>query len=285
MRVLFIGDIVGKPGRTMLHEMLPHLNMRYQPHYVVVNGENAAHGRGITKKIVDDFLAMGIDVITMGNHTWDNRSIMEVIVDEPRLLRPINYPPGTPGAGVVTVSSSVDPDIPPLSVINVMGRSFLPPLDDPFRVLDDAIQKLHAEGIRHIWVDMHAEATAEKQALGWYLDGRVSAVIGTHTHVQTADARILPEGTAYLTDVGMTGPMNGILGMERDGVLARFLTQLPSRFEVYEEGPRELSYVVVDLDAAGRATSIERGRIVEDAQAEGWMMRAPESEAFNDHTE
>lgn len=269
----------------MLSEMLPHLKMRYKPHYVVVNGENAAHGRGITKKIVDDFLAMGIDVITMGNHTWDNRSIMEVIVDEPRLLRPINYPPGTPGSGVITVFPSIDPDIPPLSVINVMGRSFLPPLDDPFRVLDDVIQKLHAEGMRHIWVDIHAEATAEKQAIGWYLDGRVSAVIGTHTHVQTADARILPQGTAYLTDVGMTGPMNGILGMEREGVLARFLTQLPSRFEVYEEGPRELSYVVVDLDEVGRSTRIERGRIVEDVQAEGWMVHASETETFRDHTE
>jgi len=269
----------------MLSEMLPHLKMRYKPHYVVVNGENAAHGRGITKKIVDDFLAMGIDVITMGNHTWDNRSIMDVIVDEPRLLRPINYPPGTPGSGVMTVFSSIDPDIPPLSVINVMGRSFLPPLDDPFRTLDDVIQRLHAEGLRHIWVDIHAEATAEKQAIGWYLDGRVSAVIGTHTHVQTGDARILPQGTAYLTDVGMTGPMNGILGMEREGVLARFLTQLPSRFEVYEEGPRELSYVVVDLDAVGRATHIERGRIVEDAQAEGWLVRASETETFRDHPE
>lgn len=202
---------------------------------------------------------------------------METIVDEPRLLRPINFPPGTPGSGVATVTSSIDPDLPPLAVVNVMGRSFLPPLDDPFRALDDVVNRLIKEGIRHIWVDVHAEATAEKQAIGWYLDGRASAVVGTHTHVQTADARILPGGMAYLTDVGMTGPMNGILGMEREGVLARFLTQLPSRFEVYEEGPRELSFVVVDLDEKGRATSIERGRIVEDAHAEGWTVNTADT--------
>ncbi|MBE3596086.1 MAG: TIGR00282 family metallophosphoesterase [Hydrogenibacillus sp.] len=273
MRVLFIGDIVGRPGRTMLERHLPSLIAELQPHFVVANGENAAHGRGMTRNIAERFFALGVDVITMGNHTWDNREIFELIVDEPRLLRPLNYPPGTVGSGLTIAEK----DGLRLGVVNVMGRSFLPPLDDPFRTLDQALQVFGETGVRHILVDVHAEATAEKQALGWYLDGRASAVVGTHTHVQTADARILPNGTAYITDVGMTGPMNGVLGMDREGVLARFLTQLPHRFEVLNDGPRELSYVFVDLDDDGRATCIRRGRLVEDAAAEGTFVPAQDA--------
>ncbi|MBE3562548.1 MAG: TIGR00282 family metallophosphoesterase [Hydrogenibacillus schlegelii] len=275
MRVLFVGDVVGRPGRKMLALHLPRLIDAERPDFVVVNGENAAHGRGITRKIAADFFALGADVITLGNHAWDNKEAFDLLAEEPRVLRPLNYPPGTAGRGVAVVEKGARR----LGVVSVLGRSFMQPLDDPFRALDAALEELAASGVRHVVVDVHAEATAEKEAIGWYVDGRASAVIGTHTHVQTADARLLPGGTAYLTDVGMTGPMDGVLGMRRDEVLARFLTGLPQRFDVLTEGPRELSYAVVDLRPDGRAAAIRRGRIVETPQAEGTYVPPEAQEA------
>ncbi|RXT15188.1 TIGR00282 family metallophosphoesterase [Ammoniphilus sp. CFH 90114] len=259
MRILFIGDIVGKGGRDTLIEYLPKLKRKYQPLFTVVNGENAAGGRGITGTIAKSFYEVGVQVITMGNHTWDNKEIFEFIDNETKIVRPANYPPETPGAGYTYIKSNQYE----LAVVNLMGRTFLPPLDCPFRVAEELIQKIK-QRTPYIFVDFHAEATSEKQAMGWFLDGKVSAVIGTHTHVQTGDPRILPKGTAYLTDVGMVGPYDSILGMETDAVLKKFLTQLPVRFEV-AIGRNQLNAVVIDLHPqTGKAVKIMPIRIDED---------------------
>ena len=260
MRLLFIGDVVGSPGRNMVKEYLGKLKDKYRPQFVIINGENAAAGRGITEKIYKELLEYGANMITLGNHSWDNRDIFEFIGEAKYLVRPGNFPEGTPGAGLKFLKMNQYE----LAVISVQGRTFMPALDDPFLVADKLVEEAEKR-TPFIFVDVHAEATSEKQALGWYLDGRVSAVIGTHTHVQTADNRILPNGTAYMSDVGMTGPYDGILGMEREAVIKKFLTSMPVRFEVPKEGRTVLSGVIIDLDPkTGKATKTERILINED---------------------
>ena len=261
MRIIFIGDVVGAMGREMVTTYLPKLKQKYRPQVTILNGENAASGRGITEKIYKKFLQDGADVVTLGNHAWDNRDIFEFIGEAKKLVRPLNFPVATtPGQGHVLIKvNQVE-----LAVINLQGRALMTDLDDPFQKIDQLVTELE-ERTPLIFVDFHAETTSEKQAMGWFLDGRVSAVVGTHTHVQTNDGRILPGGTAYLTDVGMTGPYDGILGMKREAVLGRFQTALPHRFEVVESGRANLSYCVIDLnDQTGRATKIEYGQINED---------------------
>jgi len=259
MIILFIGDIVGSTGRAALRQVLPSLESKYRPHLIVVNGENAAHGRGITAAIAREFFELGVHAITMGNHTWDNKDIFEWIDDEPRLVRPANFPPGTPGRGATVVKANGKT----LGIVNLQGRTFLPPLDCPFRAADELIAQLKAQ-TPCILVDFHAEATSEKIAMGWHLDGRASLVVGTHTHVQTNDDRILPGGTAYITDVGMVGSRDGVLGMERSSVSYRFLTQLPARFTV-DEGKWQFHAVIADIDdATGKAKSIAKIRLAED---------------------
>ena len=254
MKLLFIGDIVARPGRDLVRRGLKSLVRAYGIDMVIANGENAAGGAGLTREIADELFAAGIHVMTSGNHIWDKREVMEFIDRHPRLVRPANYPAGAPGAGsyVWTHEGLV------VGVINVMGRVFMANLDDPFVAATTELARVREAGATVVFVDIHAEATSEKQAMGWHLDGRVTAVVGTHTHVQTADERILPGGTAYLTDVGMTGPHDGVIGMDRNGVLARFTTGLPSRFEPATGDPR-LHAVVISADAAsGRALAIER---------------------------
>jgi len=255
MHLLFVGDVHGKPGRRILSERLGGLRRRFQADFVIANGENAAGGAGITPDVVREMLAAGVDVITGGNHTWQQREAYALLDAEPRLLRPLNYPPGTPGRGATVATTRGGR---PVGVINLQGRVFMPsPVDDPFRAARAEVAALRAR-TSAIVVDMHAEATSEKIALGWYLDGQVSAVIGTHTHVQTADERVLPEGTAFICDVGMTGPRDGVLGMDRERIIERFLTGLPVRFEV-AAGVAQLNAVAIEIDEdTGRARSIVR---------------------------
>ncbi|MEK5475920.1 MULTISPECIES: TIGR00282 family metallophosphoesterase [Paenibacillus] len=263
MKVLFIGDIVGNTGRKALKETLPRLKSKYNPHIIIANGENAASGRGITAKIAREFFELGIHGLTMGNHTWDNKEIFDFIDDEPRMVRPANYPPGTPGLGSTIIKANGKE----LALVNLMGRTFLPAIDDPFRMADDIVDELSKKH-KCILVDFHAEATSEKIAMGWHLDGRVSLVVGTHTHVQSNDDTVLPQGTAYLTDAGMVGSREGILGMERSAVLRKFTTQLPVRFQV-DEGKWQFHGCVVDIDeATGHAKKIEKIRLLEDE----WIM-------------
>lgn len=260
MRVLFIGDVVGSMGREMITEYLPRLKKKFRPQVTIVNGENAAAGRGITEKIYKKFLQDGVDVVTMGNHTWDNRDIFEFIDQAKKMVRPANFPDGTPGQGIVFVKVNHLE----LAVINMQARSFMVDLDDPFRKMNELIEEARKR-TPIIFVDFHGETTSEKQAMGWFLDGKVSAVVGTHTHVQTNDARILPQGTAYLTDVGMTGPYDGILGMRREPVIEKFLTALPKRFEVVENGRGLLSGCLLEIDdVTGKAKTIELIQINED---------------------
>ncbi len=254
MRVLFIGDIVGRPGRTALAKSLPGLRREYRPAFVIANAENAAGGMGITRDTAAELLEAGVDVLTTGNHIWKHREAASLASEEPRLLRPANYPSAAPGrgAGVFTAAGGES-----VGVVNLLGRTFMRPVDCPFLAADREIGALRGKA-SVVVVDMHAEATSEKQAMGWYLDGRVSAVVGTHTHVQTADERILPWGTAYLTDVGMTGPRDSILGVEVKPIIARFLSGMPARFRV-AGGPVMLGAAVIDIEPeTGRATSIVR---------------------------
>ncbi|MDP2322234.1 MAG: TIGR00282 family metallophosphoesterase [Acidobacteriota bacterium] len=270
MKLLFIGDIVGRPGRDLLRKHLKALAAAHAVDLVIVNGENAAGGNGITRDNANEIFGAGADVITTGNHVWDKREALEFIVHEPRLIRPANYPEGTPGLGsyVAATRSGIR-----VGVVNVMGRVFLPSLDDPFRTALREIARVKADGAQVVFVDMHAETTSEKVALGWYLDGQVAAVIGTHTHVQTADERILPGGTACLTDVGMTGPHDGVIGMDKTAVIARFVTGLPGRFEP-ATGDARLHGVTITTDpATGRATAIERVALTE-AQLQALTDRA-----------
>ena len=257
MRILFIGDIVGEPGRKIISRQLPKLIEQHAIDVVLGNAENAAGGFGITPDIAQELFDYGIDVITTGNHVWDKKEILEYIRNERKLLRPANYSNSAPGKGSVVIETAKSGS---LGVLQVMGRVNMPPLDCPFKAADQAIEILH-QSVQAIVVDMHAEATSEKMAMGWYLDGRVSAVLGSHTHVQTADARILPQGTAYLTDMGMTGPINGVIGMKKELSLERFLTHMPRRLEV-AKGPCVLSGAVVEIDhQSGIAVSIERVQV------------------------
>jgi 2',3'-cyclic-nucleotide 2'-phosphodiesterase len=260
MRLLFLGDIVGRPGRDLIRRHVRALASHCGADLVIANGENAAGGAGITRENMLEILSAGVDVITTGNHVWDKRETLEFIANEPRLIRPANYPPGTPGHGsfVATTATGVR-----VGVINVMGRVFMTALDDPFRVAEREIDRVTTDGAQVIFVDFHAEATSEKLALSYHLDGKVAAVIGTHTHVQTADERILPGGTAALTDVGMTGPHDGVIGMDKDAVLARFLSAMPARFESAGGDPR-LHGVSITVDpSTGRASAIQRLSLTE----------------------
>jgi metallophosphoesterase (TIGR00282 family) len=254
MNILFIGDIIGRPGRDLVHKGLPGLVEHHGIDLVIANAENSANGFGVTRDIGDTLLEWGVNVMTSGNHIWDKKEAIEYIAAEPRLVRPANYPVGVPGRGSCLAQTG---DGRTAGVINVMGRVFMIPIDDPFAV---ALREI--EAIRHrtriIFVDMHAEATSEKMAMGWHLDGKVTAVIGTHTHVQSADERILPNGTAYLTDAGMTGGHDSIIGMEKEPSLARFLNGMPSKFEP-ATGNLRLNGVVIEADdKTGRATKITR---------------------------
>jgi 2',3'-cyclic-nucleotide 2'-phosphodiesterase len=254
--VLCVGDIFGEPGRRALLALLPGLRRAHEADLVVVNVENAAAGAGVTPAIARNFLDHGVDVMTSGNHIWDKKEIIEYIAKENLLLRPANYPAGTPGVGSIVVKAGPHK----VAVLNLMGRVFLPLLDCPFRKADEEIPRLREE-TPMIVVDMHCEATSESQAMGWYLDGRVSAVVGTHRHVQTADERVLPQGTAYITDLGMTGPTDSVIGVDRTLALGRFLTQMPNRFEP-ARGPAALHGAVIRIAPdTGRALSIERLRV------------------------
>ena len=265
MRILFIGDIVGSPGRQIVRDRLADIVSHRQIDLVIANGENSASGFGITPKIADDLLQNGIDVLTGGNHSWDRKEVLEYMPHQPRLLRPGNFPEGSPGSGLYigTAKNGVK-----YAVLNLQGRIFLPAIDDPFRTADGLLACVRA---KTIVVDFHAEATSEKRAMGWYLDGRVSAVVGTHTHVTTADEQVLPQGTAFITDVGMTGPHDGVIGMDRQGIIKRFLDGLPARFEV-ASGDVQMNCVLIETDDSGsrnsagrlRACSIERLRLRSD---------------------
>jgi metallophosphoesterase (TIGR00282 family) len=248
-----VGDVFGEPGRRALAAFLPRLRAEYELDLVVANVENAAAGFGVTPALARGFLAAGVDVMTSGNHVWDRKEIVEYIVKENLLLRPANYPSGSPGVGSVIVKAAGWQ----VGVLNLQGRVFMGQIDCPFRRADEEVERLRAE-TPVVLVDMHAEATSEKQALGWYLDGRVSAVVGTHSHVQTADERILPGGTAFLTDLGLTGPFDSVIGVDKDTAIQRFLTGMPSRFEP-ARGRARLQGAVIRVDPqSGRALAIER---------------------------
>jgi len=254
MRLLFVGDIVGKPGRDIVRRAVPLLTREHGIDLVVANAENAAGGFGITRETGEAILGSGVHVMTSGNHIWDKKEALEYIALEPRLLRPLNYPPGAPGAGVSVVATAGGQLV---GIVNVMGRVHMPLVDDPFPATLRAVEDVRRQ-TPIVIVDFHAEVTSEKVAMGWYLDGRATAVIGTHTHVQTADDQVLPGGTAYITDVGMTGPHDSVIGVEKEAALGRFLTGLPARFETATGAPR-LNAVLIDADAGtGRATAITR---------------------------
>lgn len=249
MKVLMIGDIVGKPGRDTVSVVLPHLRNELDISFVVANGENAAGGFGLTKETAENLLASGVDVITSGNHIWDKKDIIPYMNGPLPILRPNNYPSDNPGRGHVNING--------ILVINLIGRVFVGNYDCPFRSIDQLLTESTGR-FKAILVDLHAEATSEKIAMGWYLDGRVSAIVGTHTHVPTADARILPKGTGYVTDLGMVGSSNSVIGSKVGQVLDRFLTQTPQRLQIATDPPMNFNSVLIDIDDTGRATKIMR---------------------------
>jgi 2',3'-cyclic-nucleotide 2'-phosphodiesterase len=253
MKIFFIGDIMGSPGRKAVAALLHKVVDKYSIDLVVANGENASGGIGITAEVAEQLFQMGIDVMTSGNHIWKHKEIQAYLETNDRILRPANYPTGTPGRGLTVIETAAGESA---AVLNLEGRIFMNPLECPFRTADRELASLPPE-IKTILVDMHAEATSEKLALGWYLDGRVSAVIGTHTHVQTADERILPNGSGYLTDVGMTGPGDGVIGMDRQIIIERFLSQLPQKFKVAGHNI-QLQGVVLDIGETGKCREIVR---------------------------
>ena len=255
LQILYIADIIGRVGFEITSAHLQEFKEKYNIFLTIANGENSASGKGMTRQIAQSFFNIGIDVITSGNHIWDKKQFYPVLDENPRILRPLNYPPGTPGLGSYI---SEDVEDTKIGIINLQGRSFMYPIDCPFRRADEEIMRIKNEGVNVIIVDFHAEATAEKIAMGWYLDGRVSAVIGSHTHVQTADERVLPGGTAYITDAGMTGPFDSVIGMDKETAIQRFLTQLPVHYKMAQEDSR-FSGVIVSIDIkSGRARSISR---------------------------
>jgi metallophosphoesterase (TIGR00282 family) len=255
VKLLFIGDIVGRPGRDIVKRGTRVLGHRLGADLIVANGENAAAGAGITRENADEIFKAGVHVITGGNHIWDKREAIDFIEREPRLVRPANYPDGTPGRGSVVVAAAEGTRV---GVISLMGRVFLSTLDDPFATAAREIAAVRDAGAQVILLDFHAETTSEKIALSWWLDGQVTAIIGTHTHVQTADDRLLPGGTACLTDAGMTGPHDGVIGMDRQSVIARFRTGMPARFEPASGDVRLHGALVTADPGTGRATAIER---------------------------
>ncbi|MDD4334711.1 MAG: TIGR00282 family metallophosphoesterase [Desulfotomaculaceae bacterium] len=254
MRLLIIGDIVGRPGRRAVKVNVDNLRKEFNLDFVIANGENAASGKGITEDTAREMFLNGVDVLTMGNHVWSKREAYKYLYRESRIVRPANYPPGTPGMGWAVYSAPGNIDV---CVINLAGRIFQEALDCPFRRVDEILKRIK-EQTRIIIVDFHAEATSEKMAMGWYLSGRVSAVVGTHTHVQTADERILPGGTAYITDLGMTGPMDSVIGVKKDVVIEKFISRIPRYFEV-ATGPFQFNGAIIEIDEdTGEAVSIRR---------------------------
>ena len=261
MKILLVGDIVGGPGRRIFRDVVKRLREEGAVHVVVANGENAAAGNGITLALANELFTSGADVITLGDHVWGQKELESTISGERRLLRPVNFPPGTPGFGCVTIQTSFGP----LAVVNLLGRVFMNPTDCPFRAMDALLKTLPCT--TPVLVDFHAEATSEKIAMGYYLDGRVAAVFGTHTHVQTSDAMLLPKGTAYMTDLGMTGPAHSVIGREIEPVLKKFITGVPAKFDV-AKGPCVLEGAVLDLERqTGKAVSITPFRFREPATA------------------
>jgi metallophosphoesterase (TIGR00282 family) len=261
VKLLFIGDIVGQPGRRAVAELLPKLRQQHALDFVIANGENSAGGSGITPKTAEEIFSAGVDVITTGDHLWDQKEVIELLQNEKRFLRPLNYPPGTPGQGsaIFEVQSLKSKGQSPIliAVLNVQGRTFMPPLENPFLLAAEEVKRLRQQ-TKIIFVDFHAEATSEKIAFARMLDGQVSAVVGTHTHVQTADEQIFPGGTAYLTDAGFTGPHESVLGREIEPVLKRFLTGMPQRFEVAKNRVLLHGAVIEIDDASGKAVKIQR---------------------------
>ena len=249
MQILAIGDVIGKPGRQALDIFLPQIKQEYQADLTIVNAENSAHGIGVTPETAEELLKAGADVLTSGNHVWAHKTILPYLDSEMPLIRPLNYPPGVPGKGYIVKKGVL--------VVNLIGRTFMDNYDSPFRTMDALLAQLENKP-KIIIIDFHAEATSEKIAFGYYVDGKASAVIGTHTHVQTADEKILPGGTAYITDVGMTGPASGVIGIEKNQIIERFLTHMPRKFDV-ADGKSILSAVVIEADEeSGRATGIQR---------------------------
>lgn len=257
INILFIADIVGQPGLDITIQLLPGLKQKYKANFCVANGENGAKGKGLTLSIANKYFEAGVDVITSGNHIWENPAYYTDLVNSERVLRPLNYPEGNPGRGYTLFTTS---DAVKIGVINLQGRTFMYSINCPFRTATWAIGKLKKD-TNVILVDFHAEATAEKSALGWYLDGQVSAVIGTHTHVQTADERVLPQGTAYITDVGMTGAFDSVIGMKTEIAIQRFMYATPRKYQLAEENLRLCGAVVAVNLETGKATSIRRVQI------------------------
>ena len=254
LRVLLLGDLVGSPGRTVVHRLLRPLRRQYAVDLTIANGENSAAGRGITIATAEDMVAAGIDVITTGNHVWRHRDLIGALDGPLKILRPLNYPDGAPGYGWLTIMVGGSR----VTIVNALGRAFMEPLDNPFRAIDRLLRAPPSD-LGAVIVDFHAEATSEKRALGWFLDGRVAAVVGTHTHVPTADAQILPGGTAYVTDLGMCGPRRSVIGAEIEPTVERFLTQRPTRYEVAAAGPLDFNAVLIEIErTTGRSVSIRR---------------------------
>jgi hypothetical protein len=252
VKLLFIGDIIGKLGRQVCGQVLPELRQTLQPDFIIANGENAAHGYGLTEKVYQELMCLGIDALTMGNHVWDKKELVQNIEKLPRVVRPANYPVGTPGPEYLILEKA---DVK-LAIVNLSGRTFMQCMDCPFQAMQRLLPQIKTN---LILVDIHAEATSEKVAMGWFLDGNVSAVLGTHTHVMTADERLLPNGTAYLSDAGMVGAYDSIIGMQKEQILKRFVTQIPEKFEPTESGPGLFNAVLVSIDAiSGHAKEIKK---------------------------
>jgi len=260
MKILFIGDIIGKCGRKIAEACIPPISREYLPDIIIANGENSAHGYGITEKVYKELMDMGIDLVTMGNHMWDKKEISKTIENFPNMVRPANYPDIVPGKTFIILEKRGVK----VALTNLLGRTFMPPMDCPFQAIEKLLPNIKKE-TNIIIVDVHAEATSEKCALGWFLDGKVSAVVGTHTHVMTADERILPQGTGYITDLGMVGCMDSIIGMNKDQILRRFITQMHDKFEPAEGGPGLFNAVFLEIDpASGKTTAIKRiTRVIE----------------------
>lgn len=258
MKILYFADVFAKPGRDALHKALQRFHREFEIDFTIICGENASHGKGIHPRMAKEFFEWGVDVITTGNHAWDEKEIIPYFDLEPRLIRPANYPSPCPGKGSTVVQSRQNSELH-LGVIQVMGRTFMDPIDCPFQAADREIAALQGQGLHHLFVDLHADATSEKHAIAFYLDGRVSAVCGSHGHVQTADERVLPKGTAYITDVGMTGFFDSVIGVKKELSIQRFLSKRPQRFEP-AEGPGGYGAVIIDVAANGQANSITRFR-------------------------
>ena len=259
MRVMLVGDVIGRPGRRAFREYVQKLRKEKKIDVVIANGENSAAGKGLTRTSLDELYSGGADIITTGNHVWDKKDVMEFIDSEPFLIRPANYPEGTPGKGYCLYPFKAKT----IGVMNLSGRTFMPALDCPFQKAEELLKEMQGQ-CDVIFLDFHAETTSEKMALGFYLDGRITGLVGTHTHIQTADERILPRGTAYITDLGMVGPWNSVLGVRTDNIIYKFTTGLPVRFEVEDEGPRVFSAVIVETDdKTNQAVGIERILITE----------------------